>query len=168
MNRQDINNIDFENVFNEDTETKYIDDDIETYNFLKSLDKMDVEEPPIIISSTNSYIVEDEHGKKYFNYDGTDNERYWELYSDKQKPFFQRCLRQLKDIWFSVYVYIDFFRACNNLDDINFLMSKIHNIFFTENKFIIGYYSEDNIKNRKRKNFKYNKIYRLKNRKLKI
>lgn len=170
MNTQDYN-INFENVFNdEDTTIKFIDDDIEIFNFLKSLDtNMDVEESPLIITeSKNNYTVEDEDGIKYFNYDGTDNERYWELYSDKQKPFFQRCLRQLKDVWYNVYTYIDFFRATNNIDEINLLMSKIYNIFFTEYKFIIGYYSEENIKLRTQRKYVYKKLYRLKHRKLKM
>ena len=168
MNQQDFN---FENVFNDqDMDMKFIDDDIETFNFLRELDtKMDVEGPPlIVIESKNNYTVEDDTGIQYFNYDGTDNERYWELYSIRQKPFFQRCLRQLKDVWYSVYNYIDFFRATRNIYDINLLMSKIYNIFFTEYKFMIGYYSEENIKLRTQKKYVYKKLYRLKHRKLKM
>jgi len=174
MKQQNYNiGIDFENVFNDDdANMKFIDDDVEMKNFLKSLDtKMDVEEeetPLIVVDSKNNYTVEDEDGIQYFNHDGTNNERYWELYSDKQKPFFQRCLRQLKDVWYNVYTYIDFFRATNNIDDINLLMSKIYNIFFTEYKFIIGYYSDENIKLRGQKKYIYKKLYRLKHRKLKM
>lgn len=158
--------------FDDDILMNFNDDDIEIFIFLKDLDKdtkMDVDEPPlIVINSKNNYTVEDDVGIQYFNYDGTDNVRYWELYSDKQKPFFQRCMRQLKDVWYNVYTYIDFFRASNNIDDINLLMSKIYNIFFTEYKFIIGYYSEENIKLRKQKKYVYKKLYRLRHRKLKM
>jgi hypothetical protein len=158
--------------FDDDVIMSFIDDDIETYNFLRDLDndtKMDVEEPPlIVIDSKNNYTVEDDTGIQYFNYDGTDNERYWELYSDKQKPYFQRCMKQMKDTWYSVFTYVDFFRASNNIDDINLLMGKIYNIFFTEYKFMIGYYTEENIKLRKHKKYVYKKLYRLRHRKLKM
>lgn len=155
---------DYNYEMDKETMKYYVDDDIEIYNLIK-----DIAKPiPNIYPSKNGYNVDEGDGVKYFNFDGTENENYWELYSEKQRPFFQRCMRQLKDVWFNVYTQIDFFRAVNTSEEVNLLMKKVYRMFFTEYKFMIQYYSQENIKIRKQKKYVHKKLYRLKNRKLKI
>ena len=126
---------------------------------------MDIE----IIETKNNYTIEEDGDVFYFKHDGTVNINYWELYSNKQRKNKGRVLNQFKEIWFSVYCYIDLFNMTNkSFEDAQLMVNKIYNIFFTEMKFKINYYSEDMIKSRKSKNFKKKKLYRISHRIIKL
>lgn len=128
-------------------------------------DPMDIK----IIESKNNYTIEEDGDVLYFKHDGTVNINYWELYSNKQRKNKGRVLNQLRDIWFSVYCYIDLFNMTNkSFKDAEMMMNKIYNIFFTEMKFKINYYSSDMIKLRNGKNFKRKKLYRISRRIIKL
>ena len=118
----------------------------------------------------SGYIIEEPNDIPIYHID--DNEEineYWKLHSIHQKKRFRRVLNQINNTWFNVCKTMSIMR--NNglsIDDCNNIMGKIHNLFFIEYKYIIQYYNEEKIRNRKNKNYYTKQINKLKNSKHKL
>jgi len=118
----------------------------------------------LIYKSISSYKVEEPDGDSYYmDEDGNINNDYWKLYSELQKRRFKKVLNQINITWFNVLQQMFFMREHISNELSNEMCYKLPKQFINELKYQTKYYSEENIKLRKNKNYKLKKINKIKN-----
>jgi len=109
-------------------------------------------------------VEEPEEISIYYNTENnTEIIEYWLLHSREQKKRFKKVLFQMLDIWNDVENSINIMRNIGNIDieESNYFMSKIYNMFIITHHNKTQFYDDVKIKQRKQRNYKINKINKL-------
>lgn len=101
------------------------------------------------------YIFEEPDDIPYYS----DN---YPIFSEIQKKRYNEVLMQLNDTWNDTIEQMNFIHSID-IEKCNYIMNKLHKLFFMVYNYNIDYYNDDNINMRRYNNFRYSKLLKIKN-----